>query len=195
MPRALVLLRPSKPEDGDFIEQYLREARLNWIFTKETGTVLEYYMRTFGWPDFVISLSGPNQEALKEAILHIRVDCQSLTEIGEMPITSSLVGRIPEDPYLRVAEHTSECLSELMQDLGRKLTGKKLNEENACKELATTMALEEAYNYIALHRAFLDKFENQLNEKVQTKEGRRYKSCFQKNRELLDSVIHELIGD
>lgn len=180
MPRAIVMIRPiaskNKEREND-IEGQLRELVLNEDFLQETSVVVEYYMRVFGWPDFVVSLYGPSENLLKYAILQLRKKCGSL-------MTSSIIGICPEDPYFRSVEFRSSNVKSLMNKFEDQC--KTMDSHNA---LAKCMSLETAKEYVVLHRALLDVFDRLIDLQTKT---RPYKSAIEKNPKILELILQKI---
>jgi hypothetical protein len=173
------MIRPiaSDKNNETTIEEKLKSLVLSEDFLYETGVVFEYYMRVFGWPDFVVSLYGANENLLKQAILCLREKCGAL-------ITSSIIGVCPEDPYLRIAEYSSND--------GRAMINKLCengNNEQASTILAENMRLETAKEYVVFHKAMIDSFSRMVDRKNQNK---GYQCEIEKNEKIFKVMLERL---
>jgi hypothetical protein len=196
MPRAIVMLRPlrgTRDSNGDVsepdpqqgttkkgFEKILNELALSEAFVHDNGVIFEFYMRVFGWPDYIVSLYGPNESLLIHAVVELRRKCR---ESGIDATTSTYLGMCPEDPYMRAAEYKSEGLQKLFADFS--VQGR----ENAIAALAKTVNLEEAKNYVEFHRIMLDFFNFRINTMERAKS---YKSGLQSNQPLLKQLLDDV---
>lgn len=110
MPRAIVMIKPisSKNTVHEEIEKYIIQLSMDEDFLSQTGCIIESFIRSFGWPDFVLSIWGTNAESLKEAILFIRQ--KSKNEIN----TSTIFG-VTADKMIKYSEE-SKILDKLIND-------------------------------------------------------------------------------
>jgi hypothetical protein len=179
MPRSIVMIRPiaSSNKDEANVEEKLKSLVLSDDFLFETGVVFEYYMRVFGWPDFVVSLYGPNENLLKQAILQLREKCGAL-------ITSSMIGVCPEDPYLRIAEFGNDDAKKMIDELCE-----KGSDEKATNILVKNMRLETAKEYVALHNALLSSFCKVVDLRS---ENKVHQSEIEKNDKLLRLILEKV---
>jgi len=95
VPRAIVFL---KGTNWEYTKSALNNIYLekNDSLIKDYGTVMEFYIESFGNPDFIASLWSTNVELLKSAILFIRKECKA--------DTTSIIGVEPNERDLRLAE-------------------------------------------------------------------------------------------
>lgn len=179
MPRAIVMIRPFQTietyQADQTLENMLSKMVLNNSFLKKTGVIFEHYMRAFGWPDFVVSLYGPNEGLIKHAIIQIKKKCKGT-------VTSTIIGSCPEDKFFRVAAFRSKCLSEKTKDV-------KKNGGIEDEAIAELLFLEEAKNYLKMHQALLSIFEEELNK---SEKAKNYKSGFQTDEKLFKELINKM---
>jgi hypothetical protein len=133
-------------------------------------------MRVFGWPDFIVSLFGPNEGLLKQAILHIREDCPGI-------VTSTIVGACPEDQYFRVAEFRNKNLESRLVNFEE-----KSNEVGSNKAIAKAFSLEEAKNYLKWHQALLKIFSDTIN----LDEDKNYQSGLELDKTLFKTLLNKV---
>ena len=178
MPRAHVMIRPFQKEvcavNDENVEAKLGEMMLSKKFLQETGVIFEYYMRVFGWPDFVVSLYGPNEGMLKRAILCIREKCGDI-------VTSTIVGACPEDQYLRVAEFRNQKLKDLLVSFEE-----ESSKVGSTQAMAKLFAVEEAKNYLKLQLALLNMFNKMLGDQPEYK---NYKSGLEADKKLFRILL------
>lgn len=171
------MIRPIYNEESKYpdrnLDSILGSLVLNPEFQKDTGVIFEYYMRAFGWPDFVVSLYGPNEGLLKSAILKIRDKCKGI-------ITSTIIGVCPEDQFFRISAFRNEKIIENLKKFEDNL------EKGSNNAIATMLSLEEAKNYIKMQKELLNTFEKQLNcSKVATE----YQSGFETDSKLFNTLM------
>lgn len=178
MPRAIVMMRPfvGKTENNlttEELEANLSNLVYSCDFLRDNGVIFEYYMRVFGWPDYVLSLYGPNEGLLKHAIIALRESCGSI-------ITSTIIGTCPEDEFFRVAEFRES----IAKDLKNKSTT-----ENPLESFVEVTHLEEAKNYLKFNKALLFYFESILSHSKLAKE---YKCGLDRNQDLFKSLMEKI---
>jgi HrpA-like RNA helicase len=159
------------------LEEKLSKMVLSKEFLDNTGVIFEYYMRVFGWPDFIVSLFGPNEGLLKQAILQIRRECTGI-------VTSTIVGACPEDQYFRVAEFRSKNLENRLVNFEEKSA-----ENGSNKAFAKAFSLEEAKNYIKWHKALLNIFSDMIN---QAEEDKNYLSGLELDKNLFKTLLNKV---
>lgn len=78
MPRAIVFV---KGGDWEYAEKKLKNilSQKDKTLAVDNATILEFYLESFGNPDFVLSLWSTNIEQLKSSILYIRKECKVTT--------------------------------------------------------------------------------------------------------------------
>jgi hypothetical protein len=177
VPRAIVMIRPIKqaPISKDDLEDKLKKLVFSEEFLEDTGVIFEYYMRVFGWPDYVVSLYGANESLLKFAILKIREKCGDI-------LTSTLTGVGPEDPYFRAVEYKTGNVGEQISKL--ELRGK---ERDYIKVLAQSLSLDFAREYISLKSVLLRTFDVLVKSRVEKPKG--YVSKID-DRELIEEIFN-----
>ena len=128
----------SDPQKRSELEDKLKEIyRGDTDFTPRTGVIFEFFMKTFGWSDFILSLWSSNSELLKDGIIVIRECCN-------FPLTSSIIGNMEEDGMLRTLE---------MKYISSKV---ELSKSSSIAEIARENNIR---NYIALQKGILSKLE------------------------------------
>lgn len=143
MPRAIVMLRGANDATvNTILLGYLRK-RNNQI-TNETGVIVEWFLKSLGWPDFMISLWGSNVEMFIKAISIIRDKCKA--------DTTSIVGMMPEDGSI------------MANDVGKKPSVIKRKGSSR-----TSYADYEYLEYISWQKAFLKQMEDSIGRKVKAK--------------------------
>jgi len=183
LPRAHVMIRPfqnNAPSNANNVEDILSKMVLSKKFLDETGVIFEYYMRVFGWPDFVVSLYGPNEGLLKYAILRIRDECKGV-------VTSTIIGSCPEDQYLRVAEFRNKQLINLLNNFEKNNNGEEAN-----GIIARAFSLEEAKNYIKWQTTLLDLFEKMVNNSA---EAKSYINGLEAEKNLFKTLLSKVFLD
>jgi hypothetical protein len=129
----------------NYLSSFVRKRHCN--LTEDTGVLIEWYLESLGWPDFLVSLWGPNAEMIIKAIEMLRQNCQANT--------TTILGVTPEETTMRLDE------------MSRKAT------ETANKKAASSKA---AYvdtiftEYIAWQKAFLKNMEKDLEKEVEAKQ-------------------------
>ncbi len=104
--------------------------------TQNTGVILEFYLETFGWPDFLASLWGTNTAAILAGV-------QKMAEICEVE-TTTILGILPEEMVLRSEEHHSR-----MEKLRRSTLGKY--------EQLKPSLIEDIFNdYLGMQRELIE---------------------------------------
>jgi hypothetical protein len=143
MPRAVVMLRgANETAVNTTLLGYLRKR--NNVITNETGVVVEWFLKSLGWPDFIVCLWGSNVEMFIKAISIIRDKCKA--------DTTSIVGVMPEDT------------SVMVNDLNRK--------PSIIRSRGSSRASYADYEYIeyvSWQKAFLKQMEDSIGKKVKAK--------------------------
>jgi hypothetical protein len=175
------MIRPIQKNEASNQEWTLEEKLNKMVYSKEfldeTGVIFEYYMRVFGWPDFIVSLFGPNEGLLKQAILQIRQECGGI-------VTSTIVGACPEDQFFRVAEFRNKDLETRLINFEEKVA-----EEGSNKAIAKAFSLEEAKNYLKWHQELLKIFSNMIN---QEDEAKNYHSGLELDDKLFNALLNKV---
>ena len=89
MPYAIVFIKPNENMTDDkrkedilksfskLIKECLEDINKD-LLIMNYGTVVDLLLWSFGYPDYILCLWGPNVENIKEAILKIRDECKDL---------------------------------------------------------------------------------------------------------------------